>query len=325
MLIDQHNRGHNYLRISLTERCNLRCKYCMPEEGVQLRDKSQFMTSEEIIEMATVFVGLGVNKIRITGGEPLIKKDIANILTQLSALPVEIALTTNGITLDRHFELLKSLGILKLNISLDSLKEEVFNELSRRNYFQQILGNIVAAIEQGFDVHINMVVMKGINENELVDFVEWTKELPIAVRFIEFMPFDDNHWNRDRVVGQLEMEALIFAAFKRENLIKLNDPINSTSRNFKVMGYKGSFGFISTITQPFCSTCNRIRLTADGKIKNCLFSAEETDLLTPLREGKDIIPLIESSVYSKKKQHAGINFDQPDSIHAHRMMTAIGG
>jgi molybdenum cofactor biosynthesis protein A len=325
MLVDQHYRVHNYLRISLTERCNLRCKYCMPAEGISLRDKSHFMTSEEIVEMAKIFVGLGVNKIRITGGEPLIKKDIANILTQLSDLPVEIAITTNAVVLDKHLDLLGSLGIRKLNISLDSLNEQVFNELSRRNYFQQIVQNILLAIDKGFEVHINVVVMKGINDNELVDFVAWTKELPIAVRFIEFMPFDDNQWSRERVVGQAEMEALIFGNYGREDLIKLNDAFNSTSRNYKVMEHRGSFGFISTVTQPFCNTCNRIRLTADGKIKNCLFSADETDLLTPLRAGHDIIPLIQNSIYTKKPQHAGVDFNKADSILPHRVMTAIGG
>ncbi len=325
MLQDHHNRIHDYLRISLTERCNLRCEYCMPLEGISLRDKSHFMTSEEVIRIAKTFVNLGVKKIRITGGEPLIKKDIANILTQLSLLNVELALTTNGILLGNHFELLQNIGVKKLNISLDSLKENVFNSLSRRNYFQQIMGNIQEAIQLGFDVQLNMVVIRGINELEVVDFIEWTRNTFLSIRFIEFMPFDDNKWNTEKVVPQRELMSQINTHFGADAVLKLDDAPNSTSRNFTISGFKGSFGFISTISQPFCATCNRIRLTADGKIKNCLFSNEETDLLNALRNGEDLETLIHSSIYTKHKKHAGIDFTDSSTIHENRTMTAIGG
>lgn len=327
LLTDKFGRGHNYLRISLTERCNLRCFYCMPEEGIQLRDKNQFMSTEELVYIAKTFVGLGITKIRLTGGEPLIRKDISSIIKQLGALPVELALSTNGILIDKYMEDLKLAGVVKINISLDSLKEERFNKISRRNYFVKIKENISLLLENKFDVKINVVVIKDINDDEITDFVHWSINEKINIRFIEFMPFDGNNWDKSKQISQKEILNKISVRFSENNIIKLKDSLNDTCKKYKISGSKGTFGIISSISNPFCDTCNRIRLTADGKLKNCLFSAGESNLLAVLREGKDILPIIYNNIYSKAKERGGV-FNSSNTVsesYANRSMISIGG
>lgn len=326
ILVDRFGRMHDYLRISLTERCNLRCFYCMPAEGIVLRDKAEFMSSEEVIHLAKVFVDLGVTKIRLTGGEPLIKKDIANIINQLGELPISLSLTSNGILVDRHLDVFKKAGINKLNISLDTLIEERFNLITRRNAFTKVMDNIFLLLKNGFKVKINVVLMRGENEDEIVDFIEWTKDLPLDIRFIEFMPFLGNNWDDKKKIPHEEVLHIVSSHFGVKNVVKVADQKNDTAVNYKIEGYAGSFGLISTVTQPFCSSCNRIRLTADGKLKNCLFSSNELDLLTPLRAGKDIYELIEAAVLSKHKERGGIdNFTSFAEHSENRSMITIGG
>jgi cyclic pyranopterin phosphate synthase len=325
MLLDSHGRIHDYLRISLTEKCNLRCTYCMPEEGIKLKDKSHFMSTDEIVEFARVFVSLGVKKIRITGGEPLVNRDIKLILTELSKLPVELSITTNAVLLDDYFELLEELKINKINISIDSLNENLFNRISRRNHFDKVISNIHKAIELGFEVKLNVVVIKGVNEHEVVDFVKWSEKDKIAVRFIEFMPFDGNKWDWSKVVSQHDMLSVVKEHYTDDCIVKLQDDKHIISRGYKVIDAQGTFGFISAITNSFCGTCNRIRLTADGKIKNCLFSADETDLLSVLRAGEDLESHIKTSIANKHLQNAGIDFSDKKTLMDQRPMTAIGG
>lgn len=296
----------------------------MPAEGIPLRDKEEFMSQEELFEIVQTFVDHGVNKIRLTGGEPLIKKNFSEILAFLSSLNVDLNITTNGILLDQYWEQLKLAGIRSLNISLDSLVEEKFNQISRRSYFERIYKNIFTAIEKGFEVKLNVVLIKGENDNEIVDFVELTKEFPISVRFIEFMPFDGNNWDRSRTVSEKEALDILTTQFEGK-ITELAKHKNSTSNNFQVNGYQGSFGIISTITNPFCDGCNRLRLTADGKIKNCLFSNSETDLLSALRNGKEITSLIQKSVFSKKDKLGGLSNFEGDELAKNRSMTTIGG
>ncbi len=328
-IIDGFSRVHDYLRISLTERCNLRCTYCMPEEGIQLRDRKEFMSGEELIVIAKKFVELGVKKIRLTGGEPLIKKNIDQIIQGLSNLGVELAITTNAVLLDRYIDLLWDNGVRNVNISLDSLKADRFNSISRRNYFDRIKKNIGLAIQHGFNIKINVVLMRGVNDDEIIDFIEWSRIEPIQVRFIEFMPFDENNWDWNSKVSQKEIMDQVYSNYGTENIIRLEDEKNKIARNYMVTESRGSFGIISSITNPFCDTCNRIRLTADGKIKNCLFSPNETDLLAVVRSGKieDLKPLIIDSVKKKKKYHGGIDsFEElkSDDI-VNRTMVSIGG
>lgn len=326
-ITDQFGRVHDYLRISLTERCNLRCTYCMPEEGIELRDRSHFMTTEEIVEMAKTFVSLGVKKIRLTGGEPLIKKDIRNIILQLAELPIELTLTTNAILINKHLDTLKEAGIKSLNVSIDSLVEEKFNEITRRKDFQKVKDNIDLLIDNGFDLKLNVVLMKGINDDEVIDFIELSQHPQVSTRFIEFMPFDGNNWNWEKKVSFQSIMDQVENHYGKEKIKTLVGHPNSTSRNFKVEGYQGKFGVISTVTNPFCDTCNRIRLTADGKIKNCLFSNNELDLLTELRNGNDIKPLIISSIYNKEKARGGLDTFEGNSTDQlkNRPMITIGG
>ena len=326
MLTDKFNRVHDYLRISLTDNCNLRCFYCMPEEDYEFTPASRLMQPAEIETLAKIFVGQGVKKIRLTGGEPLVRKDAADIMLRLAKLPVSITITTNGTRLHDFLPVLEQAGINKLNVSLDTLNADKFLFTTRRNRFDLVMNNIKTLIARNFHVKINVVVMKDFNDKEINDFVAWTKDAPIEVRFIEFMPFTGNKWSSNKVFSLEELLEIIASKYTFDAIAgKPHD----TAKHFSVPGHKGSFAIISTMTAPFCSTCNRIRLTADGKLKNCLFSNGETDLLTPLRNGEDVLPLIETTILKKAKSLGG-QFDTTlNTLDAlaiqNRSMIAIGG
>lgn len=328
-ITDTFGRVHDYLRISLTERCNLRCFYCMPEEGIVLRNKSEFMRTEEVLYIAKTFVAMGVKKIRLTGGEPLIKKDIGNLIVALSKLPIELALTTNCVLVDQYLEVFKKSGLKKINVSLDSLQKHQLEKIIKRNYFDRIMNNIHLLIQNHFEVKINVVLIKGINDDEIIDFIQWTKNQPIEIRFIEYMPFNGNHWDWNKKVGLQEIMACIENKYGKSHVEKIENLPNDTSKNYKIKNFRGSFGIISSVTQPFCNSCNRIRLTADGKLKNCLFSIQETDLLKALRNQQDIKPLIYESIMQKKMWRAGIDSFQQEEHKLHfennRNMASIGG
>jgi len=329
ILTDQFKRKHTYLRISLTERCNLRCTYCMPAEGVPLSPKSHIMNYDEVYTIAKTFVEHGVTKIRLTGGEPLIRKDISVILGKLASLPVELAITTNGITIDRYIDVLKENNINNINVSLDTLSETKFKEITRRNQFEKVYKNILLLIENGFNVKINAVLIKGFNDDEIIDFINLTKDFSISFRFIEFMPFDGNKWDLKKMVSYAEVLERVNNHFPIQNVERIKDAENDTSKNYRIKGYKGSFAIISSVTNPFCDSCNRLRLTADGKLKNCLFSASESDLLTAFREGKSIEPIIQKAVLGKFKIRGGMDtlekLKRPDLHSKNRSMITIGG
>lgn len=299
----------------------------MPAEGIQLKDKSHFMTSNEVFQIAQSFVDLGVTKIRLTGGEPLVRKEFPEILKNLAQLPVELSLTTNGILLDKYLDNIIQAGITSINISLDTLKKERFSTLTRRNEFKQVINNIDLAIASGLIVKINVVLIKGTNDDEILDFIEMTRESNIAVRFIEFMPFDGNNWSFDQKVSEKEILTTVETYFPSSKIQKLSDGDNYISRNYKISDYKGSFGIISTVTNPFCDSCNRIRLTADGKVKNCLFSNAETDILSTYRNGEDFQNQIAQIIDKKSKVRAGIDLMDDDHVkdHKNRSMISIGG
>jgi len=300
----------------------------MPEEGITLRPRSQFMTKEEVVSIAKSFVALGVNKIRLTGGEPLVRNDAKDIIMELSKLPVELAITTNGILVDKFIDTFKLSGLNSVNVSLDTLQREKMSKITRRNYFDTILNNINTLVKQNFHVKLNAVLIKGVNDDELLDFVEFTKENNVHFRFIEFMPFDGNKWDWSKGVSFKELLTTINLNYQ-ERVHRIEDRKNDTAKNFKIEGYTGTFAVISSVTNPFCDSCNRIRLTADGKLKNCLFSNTETDLLSCLRNGHDVEPLILASIRSKKEQRGGMNtFTQLSDSALHnknRSMVAIGG
>ena len=326
MIIDSHNRVHDYLRISLTDNCNLRCFYCMPEEEYTFTPASQLMQKDEIETLAKIFVSLGVNKIRLTGGEPLVRKDAAEIITSLSKLPVKLTLTTNGSRLHEFADTLEQAGVRSLNISLDTLQSEKFQLITRRNQFEKIYDNIQLLLKKDFHVKVNVVVMKGLNDNEINDFIEWTKHQPVHVRFIEFMPFAGNWWTSNKVFSMQQMLDVIKEKYE---VVRLQDEKHDTSKGYMVPGHLGTFAIISTMSSPFCSGCNRMRLTADGKMKNCLFSEKETDLLSALRSGGDVIPLIHQSVKAKAKELGGQFTADFQHLHAedihNRSMITIGG
>lgn len=301
----------------------------MPKEGVELSEKSHLMSHEEVITIAKTFVEMGVKKIRLTGGEPLIKKNIEKIITELTQLPINLGITTNGILLNNYFELFKTSGVKDVNISLDTLDKKKFEEITRRDYFDRVISNINLYEANGFNVKINNVIIKGVNDNEITDFIEFTKDKNVAIRFIEFMPFDGNKWNTEKVVTLNEILSSAEKRYSSENIIKLKSKKNGTAKNFQIKGYKGSFGVISTVSNPFCDSCNRIRLTANGRIKNCLFSSSETNLLASLRNGEDIKQAILDGIFHKKQVRGGMTSDKdffdPEKNSKNRTMIAIGG
>ncbi|MBF4493217.1 GTP 3',8-cyclase MoaA [Flavobacterium sp. MR2016-29] len=329
ILTDDFGRKHNYLRISLLEKCNLRCTYCMPADGIALSPKASLMTAEEIFSIAQTFVENGVDKIRLTGGEPLLRKDFPEIISKLASLEVSLSITTNGILIDRHIAVLKQFKIKKINLSLDTLVSSKFHTVTLRDQFQKVIDNLHLLLNNDFEVKVNVVLIKGFNENEILDFVKLTQFLPISIRFIEFMPFAGNEWDRSKMVSQNEILFQVENTFSSDKIQKLEDEENFTARTYKIKGFQGNFGIISSITNPFCDGCNRIRLTANGKIKNCLFSNAETDLLTPFRNGESITNLISDSIKNKKKVRAGMvtvsEMDDPALHFDNRSMIAIGG
>ncbi|XP_042449891.1 GTP 3',8-cyclase, mitochondrial-like [Zingiber officinale] len=326
MLVDSFGRFHNYLRISLTERCNLRCQYCMPAEGVELTPKAELLSHDEIIRLASLFVTSGVDKIRLTGGEPTIRKDIEDICSSLSNLKGlrTLAMTTNGIVLSKKLPRLKDCGLNAINISLDTLVPAKFEFMTRRKGHQMVMESINTAVELGYNpVKINCVVMRGLNDDEIYDFVEMTREKPINVRFIEFMPFDGNVWNVKKLVPYAEMLDRVRQRFK--NVERCKDHPTDTAKNFKIKDYCGTISFITSMTEHFCAGCNRLRLLADGNFKVCLFGPSEVSLRDPLRAGVDDLVLKEiigAAVKRKKAAHAGM-FDLAKT--ANRPMIHIGG
>ncbi|KAL2458249.1 Cyclic pyranopterin monophosphate synthase [Abeliophyllum distichum] len=326
MLVDSFGRQHTYLRISLTERCNLRCQYCMPAEGTELTPSKELLSTNEIVRLANLFVSSGVHKIRLTGGEPTIRKDIEEICLRLSNLNglKTLAMTTNGIILERKLPSLKKCGLSLLNISLDTLVPAKFEFMSRRKGHERVMKAIDAAIELGYNpVKLNCVVMRGFNDDEICDFVELTREKPINVRFIEFMPFDGNVWNVKKLVPYSEMLDRVVKRFT--GLQRIRDHPSETAKNFRIDGHQGTVSFITSMTEHFCAGCNRLRLLADGNFKVCLFGPSEVSLRDPLRHGVDdneLKEIIGAAVKRKKAAHAGM-FDIAKT--PNRPMIHIGG
>ncbi|MEI6507007.1 MAG: GTP 3',8-cyclase MoaA [Bacteroidota bacterium] len=328
MLIDKFGRVHDYLRISLTESCNLRCKYCMPEDYTfPAVLPKHYMTADEIDHIAKIFIRLGVNKIRLTGGEPLLRKDAKKIIENFAKYtsvdtnenPIKLTITTNGILVHQFIDVFQNANLHSVNLSLDTLMPDRFENITKRNSFHKVLSNMHLLLQNNFHVKLNVVAMKGVNDDELTDFIQLTRDFPLHVRFIEFMPFQGNEWNKNKLISYKEMLDRASHFFE---VIPLENKKHDTAKKFKVLGHEGTFAFINTMSEPFCGDCNRIRLTADGKLKNCLFSKGEIDLLTPLRTGENILPLILSSIENKQQKWGGQElFDNTEN----RSMIAIGG
>jgi len=325
-LTDTFGRPHSYLRISLTERCNLRCQYCMPAEGVTLQPRERILTFEEIERIARLFAAEGVDKIRLTGGEPLVRKNVEDLVDRLGRIEGvrTLAMTTNGLLLPKKLDRLRAGGINLLNISLDTLQEERFDRITRRTGLPTVLQAIELAIEAGYDpVKVNCVVMRGFNDDEVADFVEFTRDRPVEVRFIEYMPFTGNGWNDSTFVPYTEVLGTIEAVHPK--LERRSDGPNDTSKTYAVPGYRGSVGFITSMSEHFCGSCNRLRITADGNLKVCLFGNAEVSLRDRMRGGAsddELRHLVAAAVGRKKAAHAGM-YEIASS--ENRPMILIGG
>lgn len=326
VLTDSFGRFHTYLRISITERCNLRCKYCMPAEGVALRPRDELLSFEEIDRLARIFVSEGVTKIRLTGGEPLLRHDVDHLMEMLGRIDGlrTLAVTTNGLLLRKKLDRMRAAGVNLLNVSLDTLREDRFEFITRRAGLDVVLDAIERAINAGYEpLKINCVVMRGFNDDEIVDFVEFTRDHPVDVRFIEYMPFTGNAWSDASFVPYTEMLSAIKT--KYPDLRRLSDSPNDTSKAWGVPGFAGQVGFITSMSEHFCSSCNRVRLTADGSLKVCLFGNAEVSLRDAIRTGADdeaIRSLVRMAVSRKKAAHAGMHAIASSE---NRPMILIGG
>lgn len=327
-LLDAFGRRHNNLRISVTDRCNIRCFYCMPAEVVQFKARAELLSFEEIERFVRVVARLGVNKLRLTGGEPLVRADMPRLVAMLDAVPGidDIAMTTNGILLAEQAQRLKDAGLHRLNISLDALNAETFKEITRRDGFERVLEGIFAAQRVGFrKIKLNAVAIRGITEDEVVPFGHFARQHDLEVRFIEFMPLDaDDAWQNDQVLPGEQIRAILEGGIGP--LVPLpRDDASQPATDFIFADGSGRIGFINPVTQPFCGECNRLRITADGKLRNCLFSTTEWDARKLLRTGgsdDELAQLVRDCVAAKKAGH-GINSDE--FVRPERAMYQIGG
>ena len=329
-LVDTHGRVHTDLRISVTDRCNFRCTYCMPVEGMEWLPRRELLTFEEIERVARVMVErLGIRSIRLTGGEPTLRAHLPVLLGKLAALrgadgtPIELSMTTNGATLAHQAHELAAAGLDRINISLDTLRGDRFVELTQRDDLDRVLAGIAAAVEAGFSrVKLNCVVMAGVNVDEVVDLARFGRDAGVEVRFIEFMPLDaDGRWERGSVVSQAEIVERISHEFPLEATERTHEP----AHRFRYVDGRGHVGVIASVTQPFCSSCDRVRLGPEGGLRNCLFALDETDLRGPVRSGStdsELARLIAANVSAK---WAGHQIGQVQFIRPRKSMSQIGG
>lgn len=323
-LIDTFGRVHRDLRISVTDRCNFRCTYCMPEEGLDWLDRTELLSFEEITRLARIMVEqYGVDSIRLTGGEPTVRANLHELVSMLAELGTDVAMTTNGATLRKHAAGLAAAGLTRINISLDSLQRDRFTELTRRDELDRVLDGIDAAIEAGLaPVKVNAVVMRGVNDDEVVDFARFGRETGAEIRFIEWMPLDaDESWTNDQVVTQAEIVERISAVFPLEAVQRGSEP----AQRFRYLDGGGHVGVIASVTQAFCGNCDRMRLTAEGQFRNCLFGLDSYDMRELLRDGStddEIGSLLEKGVMAK---WAGHQINQAVFIRPNKSMSQIGG
>jgi cyclic pyranopterin phosphate synthase len=326
-LVDGHGRRISDLRVSVTDRCNFRCQYCMPADGLPWLERSEVLTFEEIERVVRLMVAMGIEDVRLTGGEPLVRREFPRLVSMLSVIDglEDLSLTTNGYLLERDAAALVDAGIDRVNVSIDSLARDRFFQITRRDSLAQVLRGLDTLAEHP-EVHpikVNAVAMRGFTEEEAIPFAEFARTTAFQVRFIEFMPLDaDQAWTPDQVLTGEELRQIIHAAFPLEELPR--EP-SATARVFRFADGKGEIGFINPVSEPFCSDCNRVRLTAEGKLRTCLFSLHETDLREPLRSGAtdtELEQIVRDAVWRKElKHHVGERgFRQPA-----RSMSAIGG
>jgi cyclic pyranopterin phosphate synthase len=323
-LVDTFGRRHRDLRISVTDRCNFRCTYCMPEEGMTWLPREEILSFEEIERLARLMVDrYGIDSIRLTGGEPTVRAHLPLLVGKLAALGVDLAMTTNGATFDRHGAGLAAAGLQRVNISLDTLRSDRFEQLTRRDELDAVLRGIDAAVMAGFDpVKINAVVMAGINDDEVVDLARFGRERGVHVRFIEFMPLDaGGGWARGQVVSQAEILERVGAVFPLEPVGRTGEP----AQRFRYLDGGGEIGVIPSVTDAFCDRCDRVRLSAEGQLRNCLFALDEFDLRGPLRRGVDDAALADVIERCVGDKWAGHQIGQVTFVKPPKSMSQIGG
>jgi GTP 3',8-cyclase len=327
LLHDGHGRRISDLRISVTDRCNFRCQYCMPAEGLEWIDRSEILTFEEITRLVTIFAGMGIQDLRLTGGEPLVRRDFPDLVSMLAAVDgiEDLALTTNGYLLERDAAALVSAGVQRVNVSIDSLQRDRFFQMTRRDALPRVLDGLDAlgAHPEVRPIKVNAVAVRDFTEEEVGRFCEFARSTDYQVRFIEFMPLDgDRSWVPESVLAGEELRELVAAIHPIDEIPR--EP-SATARVFRFTDGSGEIGFINPVSEPFCSDCNRIRLTAEGKLRTCLFSMNETDLREPLRSGADdreIDEIIREAVWRKELKH---RVNEPGFRQPPRTMSAIGG
>ncbi len=326
-LRDGHDRLIQDLRVSVTDRCNFRCQYCMPADGLPWLERSEVLRFEEIERLVSLFVRLGITDVRLTGGEPLVRKEFPRLAAKLALVDgiEDLSVTTNGYLLERDAEALVEAGIDRVNVSIDSLQRDRFFQITRRDALPQVLRGLeaIAAHERVRPIKVNAIAMRDFTEEEALPFAEFARTHPFQVRFIEFMPLDGDHaWTPDSVLTGEELRALIHARYPLEELPR--EP-SATARVFRFVDGAGEIGFINPVSEPFCSDCNRIRLTAEGELRTCLFSLRETDLREPLRSGasdEELETIIRDAVWRKELKH---RVGEPGFTQPARTMSAIGG
>jgi GTP 3',8-cyclase len=326
-LRDGHGRLIGDLRVSVTDRCNFRCQYCMPADGLPWLEREEILTFEEIARVVGLFAAMGVHDVRLTGGEPLVRREFPRLAAMLAAITDvhDLSVTTNGFLLDRDAEALVGAGINRFNVSVDSLQRDRFFELTRRDALPRVLRGleILGGYPEAHPIKINAVAIRDFTEEEAIPFAEFARRTPYEVRFIEFMPLDADHaWTADQVLTGEEIRAAIDAVYPLEAEPR---EAHSTARVYRFKDGHGKIGFINPVSEPFCGDCNRVRLTADGRLRTCLFSLNETDLRTPIRDGAqdaELERIIREAVWLKElKHHVG----EPGFIQPARSMSAIGG
>jgi GTP 3',8-cyclase len=326
-LSDGWGREIRSVRLSVTDRCNFRCRYCMPAEGLQWLNKPEVLTFEELHRLVRVMAAMGVSEVRLTGGEPLVRRDVPDLVRRLATVPGvdDLSLTTNGVLLDRLAGSLADAGLRRLNVSLDSLSHTRFAEITRRDALDRVLAGLDAAERETRlrPIKVNCVAIRGFSEIEVPALAELARRKPFVVRFIEFMPLDaDDRWDADQVLSGADIRAIIE---ERWALQEIPAGPSSTARRFRFADGAGELGFVSPVTEPFCSSCDRIRVTADGRLRTCLFSRTEWDLQAPLRDGAsdaELEEVIRNAVAHKELKH---RINEPGFVRASRTMSQIGG
>jgi cyclic pyranopterin phosphate synthase len=326
-LIDGHGRRISDLRVSVTDRCNFRCQYCMPADGLPWLERAEVLSFEEIERLVSVLAPMGVTDLRLTGGEPLVRREFPQLVEMLARVPgiEDLSLTTNGYLLERDADALVEAGITRVNVSIDSLQKDRFFQITRRDSLPQVLRGLeaIARHKSVWPIKVNAVALRGFTEEEAIPFAEFARSTSFQVRFIEFMPLDGDHaWSPDQVLTGDELRAIIDRVHPIEEAPR--EP-HATARVFRFADGQGEIGFINPVSEPFCADCNRIRLTAEGKLRTCLFSLHETDLRKPLRSGAgdgELERIIREAVWRKELKH---HVSEPGFRQPARSMSQIGG